>query len=222
MNFTVNKSIVKEIYSENLVTEIENYLNSVIDSELEKDDVDIDLINACIDALESLTADDIVPAIKIALTEKDIVKYCKKHTSKKNSVQKGVIAACLVIAMCSSAAMLNTNTAFANQVKEIFAQIISALNITADESSVEDDNHTVSIYAAFPKDYSFIIKSEEDIDLSRVRVYAVSQDGSQSYVPLKECTVRTVKSIDDDSDEILVVIAYNGCALSVTYTIENK
>lgn len=220
MNITVNKSIVKEIYSDNLLIEIEDYLNSVIDDELEKDDINTDLIDECINALESLTNKDITPALKIVLTEKDIVKYCKKHTSQKSNIYKRAIAACLIIAICSSAAALNTNVALADQVREIFAQIISALNITADESEHNSQNQTSSVYAVFPKNYSFKIKSKKDIDLNSIKVYAVYQDGSEHAVSLNDCTVRTVESIDDNSDEILVVIAYDGCAFSVTYTIE--
>lgn len=222
MNITVNEAVVKEIYSNKLSYELEDYLNAAIDEELEKDDMDTDFIDSCIDAIDELRNGDVGTAVKILLTEKTVVQYCKKQTGRKNTAVKRAVAACIIVAMCSSAIMLNTNTALANQVKEIFSQIISALNITAQESETQSTTQISSIYGAFPKNYSFNVKSMEDIDLDSIRICAVYQDGSSRTVPLSECTVNQTAGFNGDSNKILVVIAYEGCAFSVVYTVENQ
>ena len=50
MNITVSKEIISRACTEDLNAQIEEYLNSVIDDELQKEDCDTDLIDACINA----------------------------------------------------------------------------------------------------------------------------------------------------------------------------
>lgn len=217
MDIVITRSIVKEIYSDDLEREIKAYLNSVIDEEFEKDDgdVDTDLVDECINAIDSLENSDTSPALKILLREKDILKYCKRKARPKSSAQKRAIAACLILVVCSGAAILNTDTAFAKQVKEVFSQIMEALNTAAGKSE-NGESRISSVYAVFPPDYSFRVKSRSDIDFGSITVYAVYKDGSESIVPLSECTV----DITEESEKLLVAIAYKGCAFSIIYTLE--
>lgn len=216
MNVIINQSIIKEIFSDELKNEIIEYLNLIIDGELEKDDMDTDLIDECIDTIDKLENENILPALKIALTEKEILKYCKKHTNSSQAAKR-TIAACLIVAICSSAILLNSNTAFAVSARELFSEIISALNLTAEESPRTQTKQISSIYAVFPKDYSFTVHSEDDINLNKITVIAVYRDKSESIVPLSKCTVNITKN---GKNSFLAVIGYEGCAVSLTYTTE--
>lgn len=216
---TVNKSIVREIYSDSLKTEIADYLNSVIDEELLKDDVNTDLIDECIEALDALENGDTAALSKSQITEKAVLKYCKKHAKSKSAAGKRAVAAVLIATLCSSAVLLSTDTALAKEIKSFFSEIIEALNITAGRSE-EQDAEIASIYAVFPSDYSFKIRAKSNLDLDNITVYAVYKDGSEKEIPLSECTVDTVENFGGDPNTTLLVIAYDGCAFSIKYTIE--
>ena len=55
----INKTILEEILDENsLKNEIAELINNVIDEELVKEEPDCDLIDECIDILESIENDD--------------------------------------------------------------------------------------------------------------------------------------------------------------------
>ncbi len=221
MELTINKGILQEVHSNALECQIEEYLNSVIDEELLQNDVNPDFIDQCIDALDSLYGGDYSPAIKLLLSEKSVLKYCKKSVSPKRKILQKAIVASLVIALGSSTIMYNTVPAFAEGVNEIFSQIISLLNLTADESEKNGKAGEISsIYATFPEDYSFKIDSPENIPLEDMRIFAVYQNNTLEEIPLSECTVNIEPCFSGDESQTMVVVAYDGCAFSVIFTVE--
>lgn len=220
MNITVSKETVNRVYTEDLAAEISGYLNGVIDEELEKEDCNTDLIDACIDALSVMQSKELYPALRVMLRDKDIIRYCQRKARQSGHAGRRAVAACLIVAVCASAALLGTDTAFARQIKDVFGKIIEALNITADSSDPGTDSQISSIYATFPPDYSFTAETKKDIDLNGITVYAVYKDGSEYAVPLSECTVNITENKEENADTAIVAIAYKGCAFSVIYTIE--
>lgn len=216
MNITVTRSEMNKIYDESaLKNELAEFLNAVIDEEIEKgDNMDTELIDECINALDELENDQ--PALRLVLTEKQIIKYCKRHASHINQA-RAAVAACLIVVL-SGVTILQTNPAIAQSAKDFFSNIISALGIAAEQSETDSGSDISSIYAVYPDDASFTVKKESDIDLGNVKIKAVYKDSSEKEIPLKDCTVNTIKNTENNT--VLVVIAYDGCALSVTYTIE--
>lgn len=223
MNITVTEKSISSIYNDKLFkAELTEYLNEAIDTELEKgDDMDTDLIDECINVLDKLQSEEnITPALRLLLTEKQVLKYCRKDagTANKNHA-KAAVAACLIVIL-SGAALLNANPAFAQQAKDLFSNIISALGIAAEQSETNENSEISSIYAIFPADETFSAKRERDIDLSGITIKAVYENGSEKTIPLKKCTVTKTEKFDGNNNSILVVVAYEGCAFSVIYTIE--
>lgn len=220
MNITVSKEIIDRACTEDLTAQIEEYLNSVIDEELQKDDCDTDLIDACIDALDSIRANNIHPMLKIILQDKDIIKYCKRRAFKSEHSSRKAVAACLIVAVLASAAFMNTDTALARQIKDAFSQIIEVLNTASDSSDDSNNAEISSIYAAFPQDYSFTVKSKDDINISNMTIYAVYKDGSEKNVPVSDCTYSITQNSEDGKNQLILAVAYKGCAFSVIYNIE--
>lgn len=223
MNLTVTAKQINEITNEKQFREeLFSFLNEIIDEEIAKgDDMNTELIDECIDALDELQAQGKQKALKIVLTQKDIIKYCKKSAkvhSSKNA--KAAVAACLVM-LLGSTALFSADPALAQQTKEFFSNIISALSIAAEQSETDGETDIQSIYAVFPKDTSFTVKTESDIDLSKVTIKAVYGNGKEKTIPLRKCTVNKVKGTTA-KNTILIVIAYEGCSLSITYTIEGR
>lgn len=218
MSFTVTAKQVNEITNEKKFREeLCGFLNSIIDEEIKKgDNMNAELIDRCIDALDELQSENTAPALKIVLTEKDILKYCRK-AAKMHSAKhaRAAVAACLIIIL-SGATVLNANPALAQQTKDFFSRIIYELGITAENSIGADDENISSIYAVFPEDMQFTVKSESDISLDDIKIYAVYKNSAEKEVDIDDCTVKTVR----ENSNISVIIAYRGCALSLTYTLE--
>lgn len=220
MNITVSKEIISRACTEDLNAQIEEYLNSVIDDELQKEDCDTDLIDACIDALDAIRKNNIYPVLKVMLQDKDIIKYCKRKTGKDNHSSRKAIAACLIVALLASAAFMNTDTALARQIKDTFSQIIEVLNTASDSSDDSNNAEISSIYAAFPQDYSFTVKSKDDININNMAIYAVYKDGSEKNVPVSDCTYSITQNSEGGKNQLILAVAYKGCAFSVIYNIE--
>lgn len=67
---------------EDIYEEIKEYLNGVINEELEKDDCNTDLIDDCINALDDVKNNLIYPAISMMMQDKDIISYCKRKANR--------------------------------------------------------------------------------------------------------------------------------------------
>lgn len=220
MNITVSKKIINRACTEDLTAQIEEYLNSVIDDEIQKDDCDTDLIDACIDALDSIRTNNVYPVLRVMLQDKDIVEYCKRKAGKSNYSSRKAIAACLILAVLASAAFLNTDTALARQIKDAFSQIIEVLNAASDNSEDSGNAEISSIYAVFPNDYSFTVNSKDDIDINEMTIYAVYRDGSEKNIPVSECTYSITQNSEDGKNQLILAVAYKGCVFSIIYNIE--
>lgn len=218
MNITVTRSEMNKIYDESaLKNELAEFLNAVIDEEIEKgDNMNTELIDECINALDELENNR--PALRLVLSEKQIVKYCKRHAEASHMNQaRAAVAACLIVILCG-VTILHTNPAIAQSAKDFFSNVISALGIAAEQSETNSGSDISSIYAVYPDNASFTVKRESDIHLDDIKIKAVYKDSSEKEIPIKDCTVNTIKNTENNT--VMVVIAYDGCALSVTYTIE--
>lgn len=218
MNLTVTAKQINEITNEKqFKEELFRFLNEIIDEEIAKgDDMNTELIDECIDALDELQAQGTQKALKIVLSQKDIIKYCKKSAkvhSSKNA--KAAVAACLVM-LLGSAALFSADPALAQQTKDFFSNIISALSIAAEQSETDDETDIQSIYAVFPEDTSFTVKTESDINIKDIKIYAVYKNNSEKEISISDCTVTQIR----DDLKISVIIAYGGSSVSITYTLE--
>lgn len=89
----INKTILEEILDENsLKNEIAELINNVIDEELDKEEPDCDLIDECIDILESIENDDysnVIPFVK------------KAYKGRINKKIWSILVACAIILAAS-------------------------------------------------------------------------------------------------------------------------
>lgn len=220
MGFTINEKTLCNLFNDALYNnEMVDFLNSVIDEELDKESMDCDLIDECINAIDEITqTENSLPALRLMLTEKKMMSYCKKH-SRNNGAARAVIAACLVMVI-GGAVLFNTSPAIAESSKEFFETVVSALQQMSDGTD-RGDSTISSIYASFPDETVFIAEDIDSIDLSAVKITAVYNDNSTEEIPIDDCRIsKTLETDDNDRRVALVVIAYNGCACSVVYQIE--
>lgn len=213
MNITVNEQIIKKVFDEqDYVEELSAFLNSVIDAEIEKDDIDTELIDDCTDLLYALQfggepdTDSVNKLLHIYKTQINREK------------RKRQIAAAIMIMLIGTGALLQTNPAIAEQTRDMFSQIAYSLGIAAEKS--ENGENIKSLYANFDSNPETNVKSEDEIDLTHMQIIAVGEDGKEFEVPLSDCEITKTPTEDEGQQMMIVTIAYKGTAFSITYTIE--
>lgn len=99
----INETVLRELFADAAATqELADFLNSVIDDELEKGDgMDCDLVDACVDALEELQNANAQGAdgVLLLLNSEKFLKEIKKHSVLQKNHQR-------VLAVASAAAVL--------------------------------------------------------------------------------------------------------------------
>ena len=133
MNITVNQKSITAVFNDNKVNnELLITFNTIIDEELKKENPDFDIIDECANAINEIyNEQSIVPAVRLILTKKQVMKYCR-HRAHSNNTMKTIVAACMVLIIAGATAY-NTSPAFAQNVKSFFATVISTLqNASAD------------------------------------------------------------------------------------------
>ena len=219
----MNKTILDTILDdEKSGSELIALLNEVIDSELEKESPNCDLIDECINAIDEMNLSfNIFPALKLALTKKQVISYCRKQTMR-NSALKPVIAACLAL-FISGAVAINTSPALAENIKNFFETIVAAVFEMADETGTGDDyTELSSIYATLPENYNPTVRGAENVDLSELRVYAVYNDNTEFEIDASKCMITKTVEHTDQGNFVLVVISYEGCSCSMAFQMEEE
>ena len=132
MNIKVDKNTVNYIYSDKtFFAEVEAFLNSVIDEEIEKaDDMDRELIDECIELLSKLDtqSNDRRAVIIPMLNSKKIMNAC--HKRGFNNLSKGMRASLIACIVLLSALTANTVIAEVfdyNIAKEVVSSISQKL-----------------------------------------------------------------------------------------------
>ena len=216
MNITVNREIVSALYSDKAYyKELEEYLNTVIDEEIDKgDDMNTDLIDECINALDKLENGNISPAAEIKDREDKIIRFCHKKTAETAVHLKRATAASIILIIAGSA-VIKTNPVLAQQAKDFFTYIAQMLGVAADDT-VNENSKVKALYGELDSDINLNVKGEEDIDLSKIKVIALYENNRQEEIPIEKCTVTT----SEESGKLILIISYDGCAFSICYTLE--
>lgn len=218
MNITVNQKSITAVFNDNKVNnELINSFNAIIDEELEKENPDFDIIDECAEAINEIyNEQNIVPAIRLMITKKQVMKYCK-HKAHGNNTMKAVVAACMVL-IIGGAAAINASPALAENIKSFFETIISTLQNASDDTE-NSDSKTLSIYASLPDTAKRTVRSIDDVDVNQIRITAVTNDGEYNVSPSKCRITKTIEHTDKGSF-VLVAISYDGCACSIAFEME--
>lgn len=219
MEFTVTeKSILSLLNDKKQNKEIIRFLNQIIDEEIEKDSPDCDLIDECIDAIDEIQAEEnSQPALRLVLTKKQVMKYCRRHTQNSNTV-KSVIAAALVLIM-GGTAVFNASPALAETVKSFFETIVSTLQELSAETKSDEDSDISSIHASLDENSNLIITDIDDIDEEKLIVTAVYSDKTERNIPISKCKISKTLEHTDEGSYVLVAISYDGCACSIAFEV---
>lgn len=218
MNITVNQKSITAVFNDNKVNnELLITFNAIIDEELKRENPDFDIIDECAEAINEIyNEQNIVPAIRLMLTKKQVMKYCR-HKAHGNNTMKTIVAACMVL-IIGGATAYNTSPAFAQNVKSFFATVISTLQ-NASEDTQNDNSKVLSIYASLPDASKRTVRGVDDVDISQIKITAVTNDTEYSVSPSKCKITKTVEHTDKGSF-VVVAISYEGCACTIAFELE--
>lgn len=146
MNITVNeKSLSLLINETDSNADIIEFLNAVIDEEIEKENPDCDLIDECINAIADIENTDAkLPAIRIALTPDSIRKIVNpKRTSWNNlnrALRIAIVAAVIATGTFTVNAAVKTATGV-DVIKEIASAVVEVFNSSKNDKEAEYENN---------------------------------------------------------------------------------
>ena len=220
MNITVNCDTLSYVLSETeYLNEISDCLTKVIENELLKgDESDTDLIDECVDLLDSLQNPGNDEAYIKLDSYRSILHYCHKNTSGSRIKFKRAAAAVIIMLLTGTAA-ITAKPALALQISGFFENFISDLFVMSDNT--ETVNSSISSIYLTVKERNNKIKSESDVDLSKLSVTAVYNDRTQHDIPIEECAVDKRIETLNGNKVLIVTVAYSGCASSIAFEMED-
>lgn len=207
------KDIIYSIYDDNsFKAEVYNFLTSLIDEEVLKDEPDCDFIDDCVNTLECILNDDFSTVIPF-------VSRNKLHNHRVISI---LVAAAILLSAGIGAVAVNytiekkkaetvttTTATTVSTTSEKTTASTSATTTTATSKTVtlKCENLRLMFNNTVFKD-EYIIG--EKLDLSGVSVYARYSDGTEKNVPISECKVIADDAFGTKERYEVIKISYNG------------
>ena len=192
----VTKEILNSIYDNaGFRGEVAEFINSLIDEELLKDEPNCDFIDECINTLDELENENYAK----------VIPFVKKHAGKTFRQKLiSVAAACAILAAISFGAVAVSHTIEQKrEAKTTTAAQITTENTTAERATTEAATTTTkpTTQAAVPTGirlrFSDGFKDEyyvgEKLDTSGITALVSYTDGTEKNVPLADCKV----TVDD-------------------------
>ena len=212
MSITVNNETLTAVLTEaNGKNELTAILNEIIDEELNKDEMNTELVDECVQAIMELESG----SVNSLASYQELMRYCQTNAFKKRiRLRRAALIAAAAAVITGSA--FATSPALAEQAKSFVSSIMISLGIAADSTDT-GKSEIVSIYAKPNEDTSFTVKSEDEINPENVKIFAVDKYDTEKEIPLSKCKIKTEHL---DGSHIVITYSYEGCACSLTYTLE--
>lgn len=218
MDIKVNAlSIEKALNDEKFKTELIEYLNGVVDEELEKgENMNTDLIEDCTEIIFELENGYDVLSLEKDATKK-IIKFCRKNTVSKNRYRQ--IAAVIAVLLIAHTTTYYSVPAYAQAIDSFTSKLFDMLESASKETD-DGSNEYAQIYVITPEDFNFTVNSADEINLDGCKVYAIPyknvnedldpiKDGVE--IPLSECKIGKPKTITDGGRKFIEVsVSYKG------------
>lgn len=216
MDIKVNAlSIEKALNDEKFKTELIEYLNGVVDEELEKgENMNTDLIEDCTEIIFELENGYEEISIEGEEAQEKIISFAKK----KAEAQSKRISFRRMTAIIAIAALLLSATvpAYAGSDETVLEYIINVILSNKDE-----ETNIASIYPEYIGASPPVIRTEDDVDLTQYAFYAVDFDENEFEIPLSEIKVKRETKTFNNQKKILITLTYNGATYVMEFNAED-
>ena len=218
MDVIVNAKILYyALNDEKFKAETIEYLNGIVDEELEKGDrMDTDLIEDCTELIFELENGYDVLFFERE-TAKKIIKFCHRKTVNKNRYRQ--IAAAVAVMLIAHTATYATVPAYANAVDSFTSRIFELLE-NASKKTDDGSDEYAQINVIPPEDFNNTVNSVDEVNLDGCKVYAIPyenvnenldpiKDGVE--IPLSKCKIGKPKTETDGGRKYIeITVSYKG------------
>lgn len=223
-DFIITKSILNELYDDKTFKdEVCELINSLIDSELLKEEPDFELIDECVDVLIEVQSGNYSAVIPF------IAKNRFENADAKRKVLS-IFAACAVILSLSFGAVAVSHTV-EKKIEEQKSETLQSAQqttektetTTSSEASTTEITEKVDLKAVkmkleFSQDFKSDYKSGEELNLNGITVNIEYSDGTKRKVNINDCKI--IKSENFGKNDFIekVTVQYKGVSDSFFVT----
>ena len=240
MTVTVNKDIfLHPDFNGDLTEFLCNYLNALIDEELEKEDADFDFIDECASAINSIR-DGFIDAVIPVISRKDFMEKLGIRTVRFSKAFAAVIAAAIMLltanGIIASATDYNILEEVSKKIVEIFTQeeetpepppetTTSPTTTTTDPTTEEFATLSVKaeqgIVLNFGKDFKKEYNVGEAFDQNGITVLLLYDDESETVLDRSKYQIKAPSDFGKVAGYETVTVTYKGLENSFKVRILN-
>lgn len=225
----INKSILNELYDDRTFkNDVSELINSLIDSELLKEEPDFDFIDECADALIDLYSE------KYSAVMPFIVKNKFENDEKKRKVLSIFIAAAVVLSLSFSAVAVGhtvekkieerkTENTTSQTAEHTTATITSATSVTVTSSTTVTetipDIKAVKLDLKFSSDFKSEYRPGEELNLNGMSVIAGFSDRTSRKIDINDCKIIKSENFGKDFCNEKITVEYGGVSESFSVSV---
>ena len=219
MTVTVNREVfLHPDFMQDISETLCNYLNSLIDAELEKEDADFDFIDECACAINAIR-EGFVDAVLPVISRKEFMAKIGIKTNRVSKAFAAVIAAAIMLVAGNSAIAAATDYNIIEEVAQKVAEFIS-------NSEEETTLPPLTEPTTKPAQTMVLQKKEEDItlefedsfkteydvgeafDSKGLKIYLLYDDGSKKELEAKSYKITASPSFGKSAGYETVTVSY--------------
>lgn len=231
MTVTVSREVfLHPDFMQNLPKTLCDYLNDLIDAELEKEDADFDFIDECTFAINAIR-EGFVDAFIPVISRKDFFEKLGIRTSKPSKAFAAVIAAAIMLVAGNSAIAAATNYNLIDEVVQKISDFISnneeGTTVPAQTEPTTQPPQTTAtkkeedIKIEFADSFKTEYKVGETFDTQGIKIYLIYDDGSKKELEVQSCKIVASPSFGKAAGYETIAVSYGEFEQSFTVRVLN-
>ena len=232
MTVTVNREVfLHPDFMQDISETLCNYLNSLIDAELEKEVADFDFIDECASAINSIR-EGFVDAVIPVISRKDFMAKLGIKTNRVSKTFAAVIAAAIMLVAGNSAIAAATDY---NIIEEVAQKIAEFISNSEEETTLppqtdpttkpaqttvlhqKEEDITIEFEEVFKTEYNV----GEQLNTNGLKVYLLYDDGSKKELEAESYKITASPSFGKAAGYETVTVNYGGFEQSFKVRILN-
>ena len=219
MTVTVNREVfLHPDFMQDISETLCNYLNSLIDAELEKEDADFDFIDECASAINAIR-EGFVDAVLPVISRKEFMAKLGIKTNRVSKAFAAVIAAAIMLVAGNSAIAAATDY---NIIEEVAQKIADFISNSEEETTLppqtepttksaqttvlhqKEEDITIEFEEGFKTEYNV----GEQLNTNGLKVYLLYDDGSKKELEAKSYKITASPSFGKAAGYETVTVSY--------------
>lgn len=221
MTVTVNKEVFLHTdFMQDISETLCDYLNSLIDAELEKEEPDFDFMDECASAINYIR-EGFVDAVIPVISRKEFLAKLGLGSVKVSKAFAAVIAAAIMLVAGNSVIAAATDYNIIEEVAHKIAELISnneeetTVPIQVEPSETQaptqptpatkkEENIKIEFDDSFKTEY----KVGETFDTQGIKIYLIYDDGSKKELEVQSCKIAASPSFGKAAGYETVTVSY--------------